>query len=335
MGTTKDTEQPRGTFVCSTNAVAPPLRADHFRAGVSGPYPGLSVDWPAGDTLRAWLRSRPFATARITEFSNTAARIANRPGLHPVDRCHLVLHLTGCARYRQYGREVVQRPGDMVLLDTDVGFDADFPSGLEVLVWELPKELLKPLVVDLERVMAQRIAGDRGLGALLASYALTLGRESPRLNAPEQQPLLIHLCNLIALALGATAPDRETRRLSYRAAQRQRVLVYVETHFRDSRLSSRRAAFELGLSRRWLYQLLDGDAGFAAIVSRRRIEECTRLLNDPAQDHLSIAEIAFHCGFAELSTFNRRFRAKYGMCPRELRRLRQKIDSGLRADHPP
>ena len=77
------------------------------------------------------------------------------------------------------------------------------------------------------------------------------------------------------------------------------------------------------MSRRWLHALFEEvGGGFAAWVTRRRIERTRELLEDPTYDHMSVAEIAFLEGFASLSTFNRRFRAHYGMTPRDVRRTR-------------
>lgn len=164
---------------------------------------------------------------------------------------------------------------------------------------------------------------------MLAGFVRTVGREAATTNPPERRALLAHLCGLAALGLGAAAPAREARHLSYRAAQRQRVLAYIEAHFGDRNLSATRAASDLKVSRRGLYDLLgDDERGFAALVSRRRVEECARLLAEPTLDDVSITAIAWRCGFRDLSTFNRRFRAQCGTSPREFRRDRDVADSG-------
>lgn len=327
-------ERPRGTFVCSTDAVAAADRGDYFRDATNRIYPGLTIDWPAEPPARAWLESFPFAAAQVTRFCSSANSAANRPGIHPSGRYHLVVHLAGDARYVHAGREIVHQPGDMMLIDTDRSFEGDYPSGLRILVWELPQELLVPLLAEPEQAVGRLIPGLHGPGAVLSNYARTISREAANVDARERRTFVHHLCSLIALALGSVTPVREACHLSYRSALRQRVLSYIEAHFRDSGLSATHAASDLKLSRRWLYDLLDDEEfGFAARVSRRRIEECLKLLADPTHDHLSVTEIAFRCGFGELSTFNRRFRAQCGMTPREFRRNRSQIaDNAQRSD---
>jgi AraC-like DNA-binding protein len=56
----------------------------------------------------------------------------------------------------------------------------------------------------------------------------------------------------------------------------------------------------------------------AAYIRDRRLERCRLQLLDPRFAVQSIATVAFGCGFGDLSGFNRLFKAKYGMSPRQL-----------------
>jgi AraC-like DNA-binding protein len=51
----------------------------------------------------------------------------------------------------------------------------------------------------------------------------------------------------------------------------------------------------------------------------RRVEACVRLLRDPAAAPLTVTQIAFAAGFADLATFHRQFRRRVGVPPRTLR----------------
>lgn len=44
-----------------------------------------------------------------------------------------------------------------------------------------------------------------------------------------------------------------------------------------------------------------------------------RMLSDPLNAGMSIANVAMSAGFGDLSWFNTRFRRAYGMTPREVR----------------
>ena len=50
-----------------------------------------------------------------------------------------------------------------------------------------------------------------------------------------------------------------------------------------------------------------------------RLKAARRMLDDPAQDHLKVTDVAFGCGFSDLSNFTRAFRRKYGETPKAVR----------------
>jgi AraC-like DNA-binding protein len=50
-----------------------------------------------------------------------------------------------------------------------------------------------------------------------------------------------------------------------------------------------------------------------------RLAAARRALADPGLDALKISEIAYRCGFSDLSYFNRAFRQKYGETPKAAR----------------
>ena len=285
------------------------------------PLPGLTADFIGDAPIHAWLKTRPFAAARVTEIGNTAVRVTRKLPADATGGYQLVLQLTEHGRYLHAGREVIQQAGDMILLDTELDFDVSFPAGVRVLVWELSRSALAPLLAAPERAVGRRLSAKRGPSAVLANFARALAQQAGTLGAPAQRSLQLHLASLIALSLGSTAEVRETRQVAWRVARRQQILSYVEAHLPESDLTPARAAHDLGMSRRWLYALFDeGGVSFAAWVARRRLEECMKLLSDPDHDHLTIAQIAFRCGFNDLSTFNRRFRARFAMTPTDARR---------------
>ncbi|WP_432128761.1 helix-turn-helix domain-containing protein [Streptomyces sp. bgisy082] len=77
------------------------------------------------------------------------------------------------------------------------------------------------------------------------------------------------------------------------------------------------------MSRRRLYAVLKG-AGIRLEqwVIAGRLETACRLLVAPNHAGLPVSAVAARCGFTGPSHFTRRFRAAYGVTPREWRRLR-------------
>lgn len=65
------------------------------------------------------------------------------------------------------------------------------------------------------------------------------------------------------------------------------------------------------------------DENFYTFINRYRIEECMRMLNNPAYDHLTILGIAFECGFSSKTSFNISFKKITGMPPKAFKEQRQ------------
>jgi len=186
MSMTEGQAHRRPTVTCSTDDVPVAARAALWRETIGASYPGLAVDWLADGPIRARFASRPFGDARVTDISNTPIRLAHRPQSGADRGYQLVLQVAGTGSYAHNGREVVQEPGDLVLLDTALPFDSLFPVDLRVVVWDLPRALLAPLLADPDEAAARRIRGGEGLGAVLAGYARTVAAEAGRLDAPAE-----------------------------------------------------------------------------------------------------------------------------------------------------
>jgi len=129
------------------------------------------------------------------------------------------------------------------------------------------------------------------------------------------------LVDLIGLALGARGDPAEiavTRGL--RSARLHDILSTIKSGFHDPAFSSLSVAQRLGLSRRYVNDLLaESGSSFAERVLEMRLHKARTLLMDAAHDRLKVSEIAWRCGFNEVPYFNRRFRLRFGMTPTDLR----------------
>ena len=63
-----------------------------------------------------------------------------------------------------------------------------------------------------------------------------------------------------------------------------------------------------------------GFRNFVAFLNHYRIREARKVLADPGQKHLGVAEIAFRHGYSSLGPFNRAFKEIVGQTPTEYRK---------------
>ncbi|MFI9611623.1 AraC family transcriptional regulator [Streptomyces sp. NPDC052023] len=99
-----------------------------------------------------------------------------------------------------------------------------------------------------------------------------------------------------------------------------RVLAYARRYLTDHDLTPERIAAAHAVSLRHLYLVLSGaGVSLEQWLITERLEAARRLLRSPGHAHLTIGAVAARCGFSSPSHFTRRFRAAYGMTPREWR----------------
>lgn len=131
-----------------------------------------------------------------------------------------------------------------------------------------------------------------------------------------------HLLDLVALMLGR--PSRQTLHesapQSLRVARFAALRQHIEANYRDTHYCAGVAASALGISERYVHDLMDeGGKSFSAAVNHLRLDEAARLLASPTHQDQRIAELALSVGFGDISYFNRLFRRKFGLTPRDFR----------------
>jgi len=147
-------------------------------------------------------------------------------------------------------------------------------------------------------------ANDLGLFVLTGSLALLLLRIDPDLvkEAPKRP-------------LSAQPPTILAKRLEH--------LIEEELVFKTEGLTIGALAERLGEPEYKVRQLVNvhlGFRNFGAFLNHYRVREARKVLADPAQKALGIAEIAYRFGYGSLGPFNRAFKDIVGQTPTEYRK---------------
>ena len=200
------------------------------------------------------------------------------------------------------GREFTMRPGAMVLLKLDEPFfAADGASHKRFTNVHLPVDTLRAMVPDADDLVGCELEPGGAL-SLAMDYSDLLLRHSA---AADEAGMAIaaHLLDLAAIGLGA--------RSDIAAAARRRGLL--ETRFHEPDFSAQKLAAAAGLSERYVNELLfEAGASFTTRLNELRLRKAADLL---AHREGRISDIAFACGFNDLSYFNRCFRRRFGLTP--------------------
>jgi AraC-like DNA-binding protein len=139
---------------------------------------------------------------------------------------------------------------------------------------------------------------------------------SDDLSEHEANLLTENLCNLLALA---SAADVSINRLQAEL-QLEAVLAFCQQNLHYPGMSPNFVAEHFGISVRTLHLRFEKlGQTFGHWLIEARLDACCKALSDPLQQSRSISEIAYGCGFNDLSHFNKTFRARFGMPPSQWR----------------
>ncbi|QJD29097.1 AraC family transcriptional regulator [Methylococcus geothermalis] len=181
----------------------------------------------------------------------------------------------------------------------------------------IPREAMLPKAPNAERCIGA-LHADQAPLRLLSQYLMLLGNTPPVAEDSRLSQLAgNHVLDLLALLLGPTREaEHEARLCGLRAARLATLKKYLLDNHHQPHLSVTTAAQALGISERYLHDLIaETGESFTEMVNRLRLERARRLLCDPDHRHLRIGEIAFAAGFNDLSYFNRLFRRRFGETP--------------------
>lgn len=211
-------------------------------------------------------------------------------------------------------------PGTACVLSLDRCWTAASNDGGWKTLIQFDRRLLAERVPELEDMVPDMIDRRRPETALLFDYQWSVARLPM---SDSIAPLVAsHLLDLAALALGAGAQAKEKALAGgVRAARLLALKRHIVRNLHRSTLSARTAARALGISERYVRSLLaDEETSFSDYVADRRLEAIRHRLLQAGQAERPIADLAAELGFVEPSTFYRRFKARFGLSPSELRR---------------
>jgi AraC-like DNA-binding protein len=212
------------------------------------------------------------------------------------------------------GREFTLRPGAMVLLKLDEPFfSADGGSHKRFTNVHLPTATLKVMVAGVDDLVGRELAPGGAL-SLAMDYSDLLLRH-PGAVDEAGMAIAAHLTDLVALGLGARGdPALAAQRGGLRAIRLKAVLMILEKRFAEPEFSAQKLAAAAGLSERYVNELLyEAGASFTMRLNELRLRKAAALLTRGGEGRIS--DIAFDCGFNDLSYFNRCFRRRFGLTP--------------------
>jgi AraC-like DNA-binding protein len=255
----------------------------------------------------------------VQRFRRTAQQAADGTGA-----C-LIAFNTGASTtvVRQHDQEEVYGAGQIWLGSTADALDVASDTGTNWVTLLVPASRLLQVVPGAEDMVAKPIDAGRPAVRHLRRYMEFLletgGTDDEHALTGRLDAMLL---DLVALALGANGDVAEIAGMrGLRAARIREILAKIHQGFSSPAFSAQIVGQWLGLSPRYVQELMqETGIGFTARVLELRLQKARAMLSDPVHDGVKISDLAYACGFNEVSYFNRCFRRRFGASPTQFRR---------------
>lgn len=254
--------------------------------------------------------------------SITAKRTAGNLARSPWDCIYGNLVISGRYEIEQFGHTQTAEAGDLVLYDssTQLSSSAQNSGTYHDLSIMIHKSVFEDHIADqlAGNILLKKAALMRPLDSALKFLSKNL-HEFP---AEELEALfdaaILMLPSAVNLAQGNHAPMSNLR---IGQEITRELIDYINREISNPELSPTLAAAYLGISVRYVHKLLaTSGTTFSTYVTNLRLDRVSSDLSSTQHTPQTISQLAFRWGFNDLTTFDRLFRRKFGMTPKEFRR---------------
>jgi AraC-like DNA-binding protein len=227
--------------------------------------------------------------------------------------------LDGVASFTQESRSVALQASDLAVLDSTRPYRIDVDRYLDALWIRVPRHRIEGRMPRAAEVLAQRIDGSVGTGHLTSTLVTASQREAANLSASESLRISNSLLDLLSLSLEVSGSQEDRRPLQIL----RRIQNHIDANIADPGLSRDSIARSHGISTRYLSKIFEREGlSVARWIRLRRLELSRQRIEARGSGAATISEIAFACGFTDVSSFNRAFKRHFGATPSSLRRSR-------------
>jgi AraC-like DNA-binding protein len=277
------------------------------------------------DSFNAELRLSslgPIGFARMAADRTSIARTSRHIGRTSGRLYSFMLQSRGSGVFAHCGHEAILHEGDFTLCDSAAPHSYLIDDSSEVVMLRVPADVLRAYLPSPEQFCGRRLSASEGIAGTAAVMVAGLCRQVETGFDPEYENRVArHLLDVMATTY-TMAFDRLATGSAVVSGRHARVKRYIEENLRDPGLSPCAIAEGLKMSSRYLRMIFSiSNETLSAYILRRRLEECAKQIRDANWRGHTITEIAFGWGFNSAAHFARSFRERYGIAPRDYRRM--------------
>jgi AraC-like DNA-binding protein len=316
-----------------TEKVHPLDRYDYYRARVGTELAPVAVHGRAPGRLLAVM-----SVAQIGDFeigvltwSSDSAIVARRTErlIRACDpECYRVLlSVNGGIRVEHADNQVGFRARDIALYDASRPWECTHPAGpglMRAVMLTFPRALVPIASAPLIGTLIPRSMPGR---SLIAQFLIGLTDTTELTSDPELANVL-HECTVGLLRQRLDQPNgltSHTRQLLHKA----RIRDIIRRNLGNPMLGPNRIAEAANISPRYLHLLFHGaELTPMQLLKRLRLQECNRILQDPALAMTPIKDVIAAHGYLRPDQFARDFKQLFGVSATQVRRLTSQRPTG-------
>jgi AraC-like DNA-binding protein len=311
------------TVVFNARQIAEADRLDVVRATVAKSWAPVEMEFAADlGPMAAHFVLTELGDLALCSSVSTAVKLHRTDALARDDfipSVFVALQMTGSSVVVQRDREVVLRPGELVVYDSTVPFVLSDPAGMRQHKFRIPMDRIGLPVDVIREICAATLCPGHPIAELAASYFYRVASRPASFERVSGEVVSEPSIELLRAVITTHLDAVELGKDSLHATLYVRIMEYVRTHLRDPDLGAHQIAAEHHISVRHLYKILAANGvSLGDWIRMHRLEECRKEI--AATGSLTpLASVARRWGFTDASSFARIFRGVYGMSPREWR----------------
>lgn len=231
------------------------------------------------------------------------------------DHYQLVLMLEGHGVIEQGGVQTAIKSGDMVVYGSVENSKVTYPSASTTQVIKIPRPLLADRIDQVDKISATPLNANTPIGSMTRS----LVQECIKLSRSDTQ-CDNRFCNgVLDILATAIESNLSTSSNHKHAIALTRVKQNIGNRLADPNLNVKEIASLNNISVRTLNRLFASE-GITTMrwVWNKRLASAHKYLSEGKAKQ--VTQIAFDCGFSDLSHFSKSFKTRYQMTPQEVLR---------------
>jgi AraC-like DNA-binding protein len=309
----------------TTDIVAARERLDFWADLIARELNPMRIEFVGQRPFRGEVRPRSVSGLSVSQVSGQGLRAVHgrREVARSKSHFHVAcVHLAGEARIIHRGEETCLRRGDVFLTDSRCPFEFDLERPWTHLVFAIPTHWLDGRLTRPELVSGT-VLRDQQVARLWARHLSDGYSLADELSPAAATLFTQHSIDLLSQALEERGHSRPRPTDAWRAAVFQAACRSIALEFGDPALTPDRIASRLHVSTRTLARIFaEHDETIMRRMYDERVGRAARLLADTGASHRSVTDIAFACGFNDVSHFGRAFAARMQMTPSRWRQQR-------------